>query len=248
MLKSMATFNLEEMVMRMDVLGGKTGDPFDTFEYIRDIETKHRFCSLFFFLSGNKGRYDVNYSLHTEQFKTLIHQMKQDRTLGIHPSYRSNHNRKDRAREFDRFASLLGNQPVISRQHYLFLRFPSTYMQLIESGIREDYSMGYASYPGFRAGTCTPFRFYDLLRETETSLVVHPFPVMDVTLRKYLQLTPNEAIDRILILADRVREVNGRFVSLWHNESLSEYGMWKGWRRVFEEMAGKLTTDPGVQA
>ena len=33
-----------------------------------------------------------------------------------------------------------------------------------------------------------------------------------------------------------VKAVNGYFIPLWHNESLSEYGMWTGWRKVFEDM------------
>ena len=57
--------------------------------------------------------------------------------------------------------------------------------------------MGYASYPGFRAGTCSSFNFYDLATECETDLVVFPFAVMDVTLQQYLSLTPHEALDRI---------------------------------------------------
>jgi len=36
--------------------------------------------------------------------------------------------------------------------------------------IEEDYSMGYPEVCGFRAGICTPFKFYDLLNETETDL------------------------------------------------------------------------------
>jgi hypothetical protein len=125
---------------------------------------------------------------------------------------------------------------MISRQHYLMLSFPHTYQQLQKLGIREDYSMGYAANSGFRAGTFTPFRFYDLTTECETTLVIHPFAVMDVTLRHYLKLTPDDALERIKQLIDKVRKVDGTFTSLWHNESLSEHGVWKGWRGIFEGM------------
>ena len=70
-----------------------------------------------------------------------------------------------------------------SRQHFLAFELPTTYLKLIQSGILEDYSMGYASHLGFRAGICSPFRFYNLLEEKETDLVVYPFQVMDVTLQ-----------------------------------------------------------------
>jgi hypothetical protein len=36
--------------------------------------------------------------------------------------------------------------------------------------------------------------------------------------------------------------VNGTFISLWHNESLSDYRNWEGWKNVYEEMA-KMATE-----
>jgi hypothetical protein len=101
--------------------------------------------------------------------------------------------------------------------------------------------MGYASYPGFRAGTSSPFNFYDLKAEYETNLVVFPFAVMDVTLRQYLSLTPHEAVVRIKNISRDVKRVEGTFLSLWHNECLSDQGIWKGWREVFEEMVEEGT-------
>jgi hypothetical protein len=103
-------------------------------------------------------------------------------------------------------------------------------------GLKEDHSMGYASGIGFRAGTSRPYRFYDLGFESETNLLVHPFIVMDVTLQQYLGLKPDEALERISRIIEKVKAVNGIFTSLWHNESLSESGVWKGWKRVFEGM------------
>ena len=40
--------------------------------------------------------------------------------------------------------------------------------------------------------------------------------------------------DEPLILKDEVKKVKGQFTSIWHNESLSDKDVWKGWRRVFE--------------
>ena len=35
---------------------------------------------------------------------------------------------------------------------------------------------------------------------------------------------------------DKVKDVKGTFVSVWHNESLSDEGIWKGWKTVYEQM------------
>ena len=37
------------------------------------------------------------------------------------------------------------------------------------------------------------------------------------------------------------KRYNGTFVSLWHNDSLSEWGQWRGWREVYLKMVEYLT-------
>ena len=145
-------------------------------------------------------------------------------------------------KEIQRLGRVLGYRVTKSRQHFLIIEMPVTYNKLISAGILEDYSMGYASNLGFRAGICSPFRFYNLSEEKETDLVVYPFVVMDIALKQYLRLSPEQAIEKTGELISKVKKVNGTFMSLWHNESLSDRGVWQGWRRVFEEvvkMAGE---------
>ncbi len=123
-----------------------------------------------------------------------------------------------------------------SRQHFLKLRFPETYRRLIAVGIREDWSMGYADETGFRASIATPFRWFDLEKNMETDLIIHPFQAMDVTLNLYLKLSPEAANERLKSLIEVTKEVGGTFVSLWHNDNLAEMGEWKGWRKVYENL------------
>ncbi|MBN2813120.1 MAG: polysaccharide deacetylase family protein [Bacteroidales bacterium] len=234
-------FHFREVRLRLAVLTGSIPDPYDIYDYVRNLEETHHFRAHFFFLSGNSGKYDINYPLNTRAFRSLLRQMDAERAVGIHPSVKSNKSISRLRAEYEKFARILGKAPKISRQHFLNLKFPETYDRLISLGIETDYSMGYASQPGFRAGTTLPFRFYHLKNETETPLVIHPFAVMDVTLRQYLGLNSGEAIDLLCKLIRKVRRVNGVFTSLWHNESLSEYGPWTGWREVFIQLVKAAT-------
>jgi hypothetical protein len=59
---------------------------------------------------------------------------------------------------------------------------------------------------------------------------------MDGTLNQYLKISPDEAQSVIKKIIEEVKKVNGTFISLWHNESLSEIREWKGWREVFIRM------------
>ena len=55
-------------------------------------------------------------------------------------------------------------------------------------------------------------------------------------MKDYMKLSPEESIIRAKQLVDEVREVNGTFVTLWHNHSLNDRDEWKGWKRVYEEI------------
>jgi hypothetical protein len=80
------------------------------------------------------------------------------------------------------------------------------------------------------------YPWYDLKREEETPLLLHPTMVMDRTLEKYMGLDPESARDKAAELVDRTKEVGGTFTLLLHNESLSESDEWKGWRMPLMEL------------
>jgi hypothetical protein len=113
---------------------------------------------------------------------------------------------------------------------------PKTYRNLLKNDITNDFTMGYASQPGFRASICSPFYFYDIEKEVVSNLKVFPFVVMDATLLRYLKLKPEQAIEHIRKLVNEVKSVNGMFIFLWHNDSLCDTGEWRGWKIVYEEM------------
>ena len=41
---------------------------------------------------------------------------------------------------------------------------------------------------------------------------------------------------QIQLIIDEVKSVNGHFISLWHNETWSDYKEWKGWIHLYEQM------------
>ena len=116
------------------------------------------------------------------------------------------------------------------------LRFPETYQKLNSLGIQEDHSLGYAQMPGFRASIASPYPWYDLTLERPTTLKVVPFTVMDATLNMYQKISPSEAVSQVKGLIEECKEVGGQFITLWHNESLSEKWKWEGWSNVLDEI------------
>lgn len=235
-IRSLVKFELSDFKDRLFSQLNLMHDPYDTYSFQLKLQKKYNLKTIYFFLLGDYDLNDKNVSASSFRFRSLIKYLADYAAVGIHPSFASN-SRPEKVRiEIQRLNKIVRRDIRNSRQHFLKLKFPHTYRTLIENDITDDYTMGYAHTTGFRAGTCTSFRFYDLDNEEITSLNIHPFAVMDATLKYYLKLTPEESLPKIQLLIDEVKRVNGTFTSLWHNESLSEYKQWKGWKYIFEEM------------
>lgn len=234
--KDLLFFRLVNVWNRFAVTLNIKRDPFDTFEQIISIRKEKNIKTIFFFLIGDYTTFDTNVSASKNKFRLLIKEMVDYALVGLHPSYFTMTNASLLKKEKLRLEGII-NMPIQrSRQHYLRFSLPETYQNLIDLEIEEDYSMGYASNVGFRAGTCTPFYFYDLDFEIQTPLKVFPFALMDTTLNDYMKLTPRQSLGRIRDLKNEVKAVNGSFITLFHNESLSDYDRWKGWKRLYDSM------------
>lgn len=240
--RSLVNFDFSEIYERTRVLTGLEKDPYDTYEFQFEIQRRYKFRSIYFFLLGEYGENDKNVPVNSRKLRSLIKSIADYSEVGIHPSYGSNKNPGRLKKELIELSTILKREVTRSRQHFLVLKLPETYRRLIELDITDDYTMGYATQAGFRASICTPYYFYDLDNEQTTPLRIHPFAVMDATLKYYMKIKPEEAMNYIQPLIDEVRKVNGDFVSLWHNESLSENRIWSGWREVYEQLVRSATS------
>lgn len=226
----------ENFRKRVRVLLKMENDPFDSFDFQLKIQQQYNFRAIYFVLMANYDKYDKNIPFQNKSFRDIVKLLADYADVGIHTSYASNDNPELLKIEVQRLSELLNREIHRSRQHFLRLEIPATYRNLLSLDIYNDYSMGFASQPGFRAGICDSFPFYDLDIEVETPLMIHPFMIMEGTLADYLKLTPEESFNYIRQLIDEVKAVDGTFISLWHNETLGGQGRWVGWPEVYEKM------------
>ena len=225
-----------EIIDRLKVLAGMAPDPYNNYSFITSVHEPFANNPLYFILFADYGGNDNNVSINSWAFRRLLINLDQHGKVGLHPSLTSGKHLSKFEDEYNGLCEVLNRNVTLSRQHFLKLSMPGTYRTLIESGITDDFSMGYASHSGFRAGIAISFPFYDLAKDEETSLVIHPVTLMDVTMRDYLRLSKVESLEKIEKMIQTIRAVNGEFVSLWHNESLGDNGRWEGWRHVYLEM------------
>ena len=211
-------------------------DPFYTFAQLDKWHEKYGLSPRFFLLMGDAAQYDTNPSPDLPAQQALIQDLVTRYPLGIHPSYWSNVELERLTMEKQRLEKISQQNITHSRQHFLKLHLPETYLRLIAAGIQADYSMGYADDTGFRAGTAVPFPWYDLEREVCTDLMIHPFVAMDVTLQQYLGFSAEEAYSRLKDLHQEVKQVGGPFCLLWHNSSFYAEDGWEGWEELYERV------------
>ncbi len=241
--RSVLRGDLKEVRSRLRVLLNFDEDPFDAWQLMEKIHESAGLSPVFFFSAGTYSRFDKSPPLTNQQYRQLIKEIAGRHATGIHPSYYSAGDGNLMHREISLFREVSGIPVCRSRQHYLRLEIPGTYRLLIENGITDDYTMGWAEAPGFRAGTCTPFMFYDLGREQATTLRIWPFQLMDGTFRDYMEVDPRQASIIATDIVNKVRDAGGTLITLWHNESLTETGRWKNWKKLYLDIISASEND-----
>ena len=242
LVNDISQFKIHDIWYRLLVIFGLKKDPFDIFDRLIQLQKKYEIRTIFFFLLSEYTSYDKNTSAGNLKYKLLIKNVADYVKVGIHPSYYSMKDEQKMKKEKRRLEEIVNFPINKSRQHYLRMDLPETYQKLVDIEVGEDYTMGFASYYGFRASTCTPFYFYDIDFEIQTPLKVFPYAVMDGTLKEYLNYTPKRSFDIILKMANEVKKVNGVFITLFHNESISGTGQWRGWNRLYENLLKEMST------
>ncbi len=234
-LKDVLNGKLKQFNYRRKVIAGKLTDPFDNYDYVRDISQTYNVRTIFFNLCGKLSNRDRNLDVNSLAYKKLLAELNEWSELGLHPSYCGNTDFKLWKEEKNKLEKISGKRIEKSRQHFLKLKLPETYEQLIKLGIKEDYSMGYADAIGFRAGTGRKFQFYDLSKEKTTVLWLQPLCAMDGTMKDYMKFDVETSLQKIRKMKAILKECGSTFAAVWHNETLGENYGWEGWRKVFEE-------------
>lgn len=231
-IRDLIKFDRKRLKERRLVKNGET-DPYDTFEKIEEISKKNKNAKVFWLVESS-GLKDRNLSIEITEHQLLIKKIAQSVEVNIHPSYGSFLNACKIRSEKEKLQIISGTSIVSSRQHFLRFQLPQSYRDLINAGISDDYSMGFAEHIGFRSGTAHSHKWFDLKLNTVTGLSIHPFVYMDGTLREYMLLTKEEGKVKIRDIYDEVQSFGGDFIFLWHNETIGDYGDWEGWSDVLD--------------
>ncbi len=233
-LRAMLRVDVKQLNERIQVVRKKQKDPYDSFRWLHHLHQEYDCSPLYFILSALRTTaFDKNIHPQHPAMARVIRNLANDGKIGIHPSYYA-HEADTMQREKQTLEQVAGVTTAISRQHYIKVAVPHTYRMLLQHGITEDYSMGYGSHLGFRAGTGSSFLWYDLEQETVTPLRVFPFCFMDTTAHFEQKMTVTEAFDALDGMCRTLQETGSMLITVFHNFSLGTDEQWRGWRQAYE--------------
>ncbi|MDN3724323.1 hypothetical protein QRD02_08000 [Aequorivita sp. SDUM287046] len=220
------------MMERTQVVLGIKRDPMDTFKWVVNKATRSDFKLTVFFLLGNARSFTESMNTHRQTFKMLIKYISDYKEVGLIFSFNSLKDYELLKIEKRRMQEITNRALASSMNSDYLVNLPDIYRHLVELEVKRDFTMVFRDTVGFRAGTCTPFLFYDLDYEVKTPLVIHPSAMTTLAFQKKYASDIEKTVNNTI---KAVEEVNGTFSMIFSNRDFSATDNNKVWRIIFSE-------------
>lgn len=220
------------IIARTQVIVGLKRDPLDTFKWIINTATRSKFNLTIFFLLGNALIFDESMNTHRQKFKMLIKYVSDYKEVGLIFSFNALSDYEMLKSEKRRMEEITNRSLSCSMDSEFLVNLPDIYRHLVELEVKRDFTMVFRNTIGFRAGTCTPFLFYDLDYEIKTPLVIQPAAMTTFAFQTKYALDIEKTVDGII---KSVEEVNGTFTMIFSNKDFAFTENNKVWRNIFSE-------------
>lgn len=217
---------------RTQVIFGLKRDPLDTFKWIVNKANRSNFSLTVFFLLGNALSFNESMNTHRQKFKLLVKFVSDYKEVGLIFSYAALSNHELLKTEKRRIEAITNRSLASSVNSEFLVNLPDIYRHLVELEIKRDFTMVFPDTIGFRAGTCTPFLFYDLDYEIKTPLVVHPVAMTTSAFRKKYASDIEKSVNQTIA---SVANVHGTFTMIFSNSDFSSEDPKKFWRKILTE-------------
>lgn len=231
--------DISDVKEQIRYFSGKGKDTYDVYDWLNQLHEKTNQRPIYFFLVANKKtRVDNNISVRF--LGSLIRKIFASGKIGLHPSAASA-DIKELVKEKRIIDNITKCDVTKSRQHYIKLKFPKTYEELLSVGVREDYSMGYSTVNGFRASFAHPFYWFNVAANETTPLKIFPFCFMDGCSFVNQRQTAKEGYAELMDLFQAVKKVHGHMITVFHNTLLTEEKEKIEFRKGYEQFLKAVT-------
>lgn len=227
-------------------LFNKRENPLWDFPEMREVEKGLGLKSTYYFLNQGKLHQDAYYKLSSPRILKLINTIQEDdNEIGIHLTIAGNQNETIVRDNLKRLNSITNHKVIGARSHWLRFESLRTPDILEALGLKYDSSIAHFSQPGFRAGTCLPYKLYSFNQNRLLNIWEIPLIYMDCQLLDYQAISQDEAIDNLYNLLTEVIKFKGVYTLLWHNGNLAKEEPFS--RRVFYKELLKMIMSSGAK-
>ena len=186
--------------------------------FMRNLEKKFGFRSVFYFLNGRGGRYGARSG--SSLIKPFCDKLDSTSDIGIHYNYMHSQDKNLLMDQISELSLLTGKASEYGRAHYLTFDAPTSFSNIKRLGVRLDESVGYSSKNAFRLGFSGAFEIE--VRAKGMPLYELPLLLMDANIIS--DLGQKEMLD----MCSKIELVGGIVTFLFHpglanNPEFSEF-------------------------
>jgi hypothetical protein len=203
-------------------------------ERLLDFEKSRGVGACFFMMSGpfGFGRHSTRTDIRWRSSREMARLIQQaGMNIGLHGSYGA---REDDSYQWEkeRLEQVIGMRVRMHRNHYLRFSPEKLYHQMEGAGIEYDFSCGFVSRIGFRAGSARAHRGFDWSRDRESKVRSVPLVFMDTM---FADREPTDWLRELRAVLLEARSVAGCVSLLFHPEEvLIHPAGWSVFTRVID--------------
>ena len=192
------------------------------FEMYKKLSDQFNIQEWFYMKVCAEGEKEATYWHNDKVTLDVVEWLKKEKSpniiLGFHPSQSVLNNKNQWDKEVERVIALLGDIPLIGRNHHLI--YNSDMLRWWEGLSDTPVHISDCVFHhnnGFRSGVCVPYHYYDVYSRRKMSVIEHPCQIMDTVIRYDLKKkTEEEVWSEIESIISQVEKYSGELVVTWH--------------------------------
>lgn len=236
-LRALAAFDFYKIYEQLSVLLRLRSDPYNTFEFIKKRCLQNGWKPTFFFLFSKSSPFETTISIYNNAYHDLMKSVSDYFKVSALVSVKSQHRLFEALPEELKYLEKEIHREIKTvRMSQGIISVSELYSALTEMEIEEDYSMGYATVMGYRAGTATPYYHYDLSHELQSPLRIYPVVASAWVLKN---MTPAAAFSKLEKLYTALPLSSCQHIFAMTNALLKKNKSEKSWNKAFEAYINK---------
>lgn len=213
------SLQLKELIERFRVLTFLKKDPYDVYNELVAFSKKENIPWCFMFQLSNYSVRDKNIGYNKIKYHALIKSMGDYGEIGLLPGYEALFRFKTLRVEKKRWEGIVNRPLKFLLSNMYDINLPDLYNNFDTLEFERDFSMGFVDTIGFRAGTCTPFLFYDINFERISPLILETPVFNSKVLKNMSYFEVKTTLEKIKA---EVQQVEGKLVLIFENSDFAE--------------------------